>query len=82
MSKEDIRAFLEEMSERHDEGIAGVELPEGTREYVLERIAQGDADTIMFMLKLGYLMGLQTGYAVAEGDVDEEQSVPRGPIQA
>ena len=82
MSKEDIRAFLEEMSERHDEDIAGVELPEGTREYVLERIAQGDADTIMFMLKLGYLMGLQTGYAVADGDEEELESVPRGPIQA
>ncbi len=82
MSKEDIRAFLEEMAERHDEEIADVELPEGTREYVLERIAQGDADTIMFMLKLGYLMGLQTGYAVADADEDEVQSVPRGPIQA
>ena len=82
MSKEDIRAFLEEMAERHDEDIADVELPEGTREYVLERIAQGDADTIMFMLKLGYLMGLQTGYAVADADEDEVQSVPRGPIQA
>ncbi len=82
MSKEAIRAFLEEMAERHDEDIAGVELPEGTREYVLERIAQGDADTIMFMLKLGYLMGLQTGYAVADGDEEELESVPRGPIQA
>ena len=82
MSKEAIRAFLEEMKGRHDEEIAGVELPEGTREYVLERIAQGDADTIMFMLKLGYLMGLQTGYAVADGDEEELENVPRGPIQA
>ena len=82
MSKESIRIFLEEMSEQHDEEIEAVELPDGTKEYVLERIAQGDADTIMFMLKLGYLMGLQTGYAVAEGEEDGPASVVRGPIQA
>ena len=41
MSKESIRIFLEEMSEQHDEDIEAVELPDGTKEYVLERIAQG-----------------------------------------
>ena len=81
MSKETIRAFLEGMRESHAEEIATVELPEGTREYVLERTAQGDADTVMFMLKLAYLMGLQTGYAVADGEEDE-LAAPRGPIQA
>jgi len=53
-------------------------------EYVEERLHEGDIETVMFMLKLGYLMGLQTGFAAAQAG---EQQVPpasstRGPLQA
>jgi len=83
MSKEMIQAFMREMRERHQDEINSVALPEGTEEYVLERIRAGDYDTLLFMLKLGYLMGLQTGFTA--GQEGEEQStvelVP-GPLQA
>lgn len=82
MSKADIEGFLQQMREQHAEEIESILLPEGTREYILEQIERGDADTLMFMLKLGYLMGLQTGYAAGQaGEPSMPDSTP-GPIQA
>ncbi|UCH26068.1 MAG: hypothetical protein JSV66_00005 [Trueperaceae bacterium] len=84
MSKAVIEAFLLEMRKRHQREIDAVALPEGTLEYVRERIEQRDSETLLFMLKLGYLMGLQTGYAA--GRSGESQIPPtsstRGPLQA
>lgn len=83
MSKEAIAAFLREMRARHEAQIDAMELPEGTDAYVAERIAAGDAATLLFMLKLGYLMGLQTGYAAGRaGDVEPDGSGRIGPLQA
>jgi len=83
MSKETIRAFLNEMRKIYQEKIDAVALPEGTDEYVEERIAQDDRDTLLFMLKLGYLMGLQTGFAAGR-DGDDRPGGPDvpGPLQA
>jgi len=83
MSKETIRAFLNEMRKSYQEEIDAVALPDGTDEYVEERIAQDDRDTLLFMLKLGYLMGLQTGFAAGR-DGDDQPSGPDvpGPLQA
>ncbi len=83
MSKQMIEAFLREMKGRYQEHIDAVALPEGTFEYVEELARNGDTDTLLFMLKLGYLMGLQTGYAAAMSG--EEGPNPRGtpgPLQA
>lgn len=83
MSKDAIEAFLREMRTRHREQIDAMDLPDGTEEYVAERIAAGDVDTLLFMLKLGYLMGLQTGYAAGsagEGQPDGRDGI--GPMQA
>lgn len=63
MSKEAIAEFVERMKEQQKDQIQAMELPAGTDEYVLERMQAGDQETLMFMLKLGYIMGLQTGYA-------------------
>lgn len=84
VTKNVIEAFLNEMRNRHGRDVAAVNLPEGTREYVEECIGEDDVDTIMFMLKLGYLMGLQTGFAAAQAGEKEipPASSARGPIQA
>jgi hypothetical protein len=83
MSKDAIDAFLREMRARHADQIDAMDLPEGSAEYVAERVAEGDAETLLFMLKLGYLMGLQTGYAAGvagEGAPDGSGGI--GPLQA
>lgn len=83
MSKEDVAAFLDEMRTRHGERVEAIEFPEGTAEYVADRIAAGDAATLLFMMKFGYLMGLQTGFAAGRAGEDPPQgSGPIGPLQA
>lgn len=78
-----IESFLREMQERYGEQIEAVDLPEGTQEYVEGRIRAGDAATLLFMLKLGYLMGVQTGFAAGRaGDDRPEGGGPMGPMQA
>lgn len=83
MSKDAVSAFLQEMRKRYQAEIDAVALPEGTEEYVAERIDQDDRETLLFMLKLGYLMGLQTGYAAGRsgGDQPGGPDLP-GPLQA
>lgn len=63
MSKEAIAAFVARMKEQQKDQVQVMELPEGTEDYVRERMEAGDEETLVFMLKLGYTMGLQTGYA-------------------
>jgi len=83
VSKEDLAAFLDAMKARHADQVDAMDLPEGTEDYIAERIANADADTITFMLKLGYLMGLQTGYAAGRaGDDEPDGSGVPGPLQA
>jgi hypothetical protein len=83
VSREVIEAFLKEMRRRHEREIEAIQLPEGTREYLLSRIADKDVDTLVFMLKLAYLMGLQTGYAVHGGfSGASPPPTPKGPLQA
>ena len=84
MNEEMIEAFLREMRENHGEEIESVDLPEGTEEYVRGRVEAGDIETLLFMLRLGYLMGLQSGFAA--GQAGEEFgtttiTVP-GPLEA
>ncbi|MDZ7799819.1 MAG: hypothetical protein U5K81_03355 [Trueperaceae bacterium] len=82
MSKDAIRAFLEQMQAQHADRIDAIDLPEGTRAYVEERVAAGDVDTLLFMLKLGYLMGLQSGFAAGVSGEGEPESGGSGPLQA
>ncbi len=81
MNKNMIEKFLEEMRGRYQNEIDAVALPDGTLEYIAERVEAGDADTLLFMLKLGYLMGLQTGYAAGAAGDAQPTSGP-GPLQA
>jgi len=77
-----IEAFLNEMRTRYADEIGAIALPEGTAEYVRARVAEGDHDTLLFMLKLGYLMGLQTGFAAGQAGASEPPRGGPGPIQA
>lgn len=79
MSIEAIEAFLAGMRERHAGEIEAIELPEGTEDYLRERIGAGDAETLSFMLKLSYLMGLHTGFAAQQEGTATR--VP-GPLEA
>lgn len=82
MSKDAIEAFLRQMRAQHADRIDEVELPEGTREYVEERVAAGDVGTLLFMLRLGYLMGLQSGFAAGAAGEQEPDEGGSGPLQA
>ncbi len=81
--KDQLAEFIRQMKEQNGDEINKLELPPGAYEYVLELIKQGDAETLMFMLKLGYVMGLQTGFAAAQsGQQSPPSGSPFGPIQA
>jgi hypothetical protein len=81
--KDVIAAFIQEMKTRHAQEIESVALPEGTLEYIEERMAAGDTETLLFMLKLGYIMGLQTGFAAGEaGQQVPPPNDPWGPLKA
>ncbi len=77
-----IEAFLNEMRTRYSEEIDAIALPEGTIDYVRQRVAADDHETLLFMLKLGYLMGLQTGFAAGQAGASEPPRGGPGPIQA
>lgn len=82
--KEAIAMFIRQMKENHAGDVAAIDLPPGMNEYVAERIREGDLETILFMLKLGYIMGLQTGVAVEREGQDSSKPTRRtfGPMQA
>lgn len=79
MGKEAIEAFLASMRERHAGEIEAIELPEGTEDYLKECIGAGDEETLSFMLKLSYLMGLHAGFAAQ--DITRPRT-PSGPLEA
>lgn len=82
MSKDVIEAFLAQMRERHASEIEAIELPEGTEDYLRERIDLRDEATLSFMLKLAYLMGLHTGFAAQQEDSSLRAGTPSGPLEA
>ena len=74
-----IETFLAQMREQHGDEIAAVELPAGTEAYIAARIAAGDSETLSFMVKLAYLMGLNMGYSAQQ---EEPSETPSGRLQA
>lgn len=78
-----IERFINEMRERYAEQIAAVSLPDGTREYLELLLERDDPEALEFLLKLSYLMGLQTGFAAAHAGATTPDPEPgRGPLQA
>lgn len=83
MNRDLIERFINEMRQRHAEQIAAVSLPEGTAEYLQLLMERGDAEALEFIIKLSYLMGLQTGFASAHAGANSPTPEPgRGPLQA
>lgn len=83
MSQDLIERFVNEMRERYAEQIEAVSLPEGTGEYLAKLMEGGDPAALEFLIKLSYLMGLQTGFALANaGARSPEPSPGQGPLQA
>lgn len=81
-AKRAIEAFLAQMREQHQGEIDAIELPEGTEDYLQEKMAAGDSDTLSFMLKLSYLMGLHTGLAAQHKEGALRFGAPTGPLEA
>ena len=75
-------AFLAQMRERHATEIEAIELPEGTEDYLRERVEVGDEATLTFMLKLSYLMGLHTGFAAQQEQSSDRPGTPPGSLKA
>ncbi len=83
MDRDLIERFINEMRERYSEQIAAVSLPEGSNEYIAHLIELGDPEAVEFLLKLSYLMGLQTGFAAAHaGALGPHPEPGHGPLQA
>jgi hypothetical protein len=81
--RDQISQFLEQMRDQYEADIEAITLPDGTRDYIEFLISEGDSGTLLFMLKLGYLMGLQAGFAIASaGGPDPRGSGGEGPLQA
>lgn len=81
--KEQIEQFIKQMQDQNGDEVNKLELPPGTLEYLQERMITGDSETLMFMLKLAWIMGLQTGFAAAQsGATTPPTSSPFGPMQA
>lgn len=83
MSRDAIHEFLQRMRAEHGDRIDAVELPEGAEAYVEECIRAGDRETLLFMMKLGYLLGVQTGFAAGRsGDASPEGGGPMSSMEA
>src|SRR5690606_21753892 len=83
MNRDLIEQFVADMRTRYAEQIEAVALPDGTTRYLKELMGADDHDTIEVLLKLSYLMGLQTGFAAAAAGAQAPEPEPgRGPLQA
>ncbi len=72
--------FLEQMKEQHAENLREMPLPPGVEEHVQKMIGQGDKETLIFMLKLAWIFGVQYGQA-SNNQTNQQESGP-SPIQA
>lgn len=83
MNRDLIEQFVADMRSRYADQIASVSLPDGTADYLRELMAADDPETLEFLLKLSYLMGLQTGFAAATSGARAPEPEPgQGPLQA
>lgn len=62
----DFERIMQEMRAQYGEALSGMALPPGAEEHFRDRVAAGDADTAVFMLKLAWVFGAQAGHAAAE----------------
>ena len=65
------------MKEQHGELLKDMPLPEGVEDYLRDRIKLGDLETVIFMQKLAWVFGVQTGQAAAQSQDQGVQSNTR-----
>ena len=80
--KEMITEFVDQMYEDNQQQIESVAMPEGTQEYLQELLDNKELDKVLFVLKLSYIMGMQTGYAAKELEGKLPHIPSQGPLQA
>ncbi len=71
--------WFEQLREEYGEQLGNMPLPEGLPEHLRELMRQGDAEAIMFMIKLAWQFGAQVGYAAGtqqEGVQVQTRRVP------
>jgi hypothetical protein len=61
-----VEEFIRQMKEQHGESLKDMPLPEGVEDYLRDRIKLGDLETVIFMQKLAWVFGVQTGQAAAQ----------------
>jgi hypothetical protein len=61
-----VEEFVRQMKEQHGESLRDMPLPEGVEDYLRDRIKLGDLETVIFMQKLAWVFGVQTGQAAAQ----------------
>lgn len=76
----DFEAVFQQMRLQYEDSLRGMALPPGVEEQVRARIAEGDHEGLVFMLKLAWVFGAQAGHAAAEGTKGAQ--APTRSIQA
>jgi hypothetical protein len=61
-----VEEFVRQMKQQHGESLKDMPLPEGVEDYLRDRIKLGDLETVIFMQKLAWVFGVQTGQAAAQ----------------
>lgn len=65
--------MFQQMRSQYQESLDEMGLPPGVEDHLRQAVAQGDAQTVIFMLKLAWVFGAQAGHAAAV------QQGPRSP---
>ena len=74
----DVAQFIEQMKAQHSESLKDMQMPPGVEDYLRERIALGDVETIVFMHKLAWVFGVQAGQAsVLQAQAGAQNPKPR-----
>jgi hypothetical protein len=72
----DFDRFLEQMKQHYAAQLAQMPLPEGVPEHVQKLIEQGDLESVLFLLKLSWVLGAQAG---ATAQVEQVERLEQGP---
>jgi hypothetical protein len=76
----DFERIMQEMRAQYGEALRTMALPPGVEEHLRARVAVGDADEALLMLKLAWIFGAQAGHAAAEQA--RTTTVSRSRVQA
>jgi hypothetical protein len=72
----DFDRFLEQMKQQYASQLSQMPLPEGVPEHVRALIEQGDVDSVLFLLKLSWVLGAQAGANAKIEQLEQSQNMP------